>query len=91
MATQRRKKSTAKAARPARPKVAKDIQIDIKKADELWSSYTLSDGSVLRLKPVVVEVVKSPGKLTPSGDPVYSVRSTLIIDVKSQPAQKKVR
>ena len=71
-------------------------QRDIKKAEEHWSSYTLDDGSILKIRPVLVDVVRARNKFADDGTPMYFLKSALIINVKAPaklrkkaPAKKK--
>lgn len=57
-------------------------EIEILEAKERWSEYRLADGTVLRLKPVMIAVFHN-GQRTPDGDPIYNMKSTLITDVRS--------
>jgi hypothetical protein len=50
-------------------------------AKEAWSFYRLSDGTTLRIKPVMIGVFRADGQQTADGEPVYSMKSTLITDV----------
>src|SRR6516162_2492854 len=52
-------------------------------AKEAWSFYRLSDGTTLRIKPVMIGVFRADGQQTADGEPVYSMKSTLITDVRA--------
>ena len=60
--------------------------VDLMTENETWNEYTLSDGTVLRMKTVVTEVVKIRGKTDADGKPIYVVRSGNI--VHSRPPTK---
>jgi hypothetical protein len=57
-------------------------EIEIVEAKERWSEYRLADGTILRLRPVMIAVFRADGQYTPEGDPVYNMKSTLITDVR---------
>jgi len=57
--------------------------IEVVSARELWSEYQLADGTVLRLKPIVIGVSRVADAQTLDGDPVYEMKSTLVTDVKA--------
>ena len=57
-------------------------EIEIVETKERWSEYRLADGTTLRLRPVMIAVFRADGQLTPDGDPVYNMKSTLITDVR---------
>lgn len=62
--------------------------VPVKKTEENWNIYTLEDGSVLRLKPVVTEVIRLDG-YSEDGDPVYMVKSTNVMGVDAAENLKK--
>ncbi len=55
---------------------------DIKVRDEQWSEFTLNDGATIRLKPAIIEIRKVRNQFTPNGDPIYVVKSTVVVDTK---------
>ena len=57
-------------------------EVEVMSARELWSEYQLADGTVLRLKPIVIGVSRVPEAQTADGDPVYNMKSTLVADVR---------
>jgi hypothetical protein len=59
------------------------IEIEMVEAKERWSEYQLADGTTLRIKPVMIAVFREDGQLTADGEPVYSMKSTLITDVRA--------
>jgi hypothetical protein len=63
--------------------------VDVLEAKEVWSEYRLSDGTVLRIKPVMITVSRIEGEHTIDGDPVYNMKSTVVTDVKAPQALKK--
>jgi hypothetical protein len=58
-------------------------EIEMLEAKEAWSVYRLSDGTTLRTKPVMIAVFRADGQFTADGEPVYSMKSTLITDVRA--------
>jgi hypothetical protein len=58
-------------------------EIEMIEAKERWSEYRLSDGTTLRLKPVMIAIFRADGQYTPDGEPVYNMKSTLITDVRA--------
>jgi len=61
-------------------------EIEMVEAKEAWSVYRLSDGTTLRIKPVMIGVFRADGQQTADGEPVYSMKSTLITDVRAPAA-----
>jgi len=54
--------------------------MDVDDRKEAWCEYTLNDKTIIRLKPVIIEVRKIKNQTAPNGDPIYFVKSTVITD-----------
>ncbi len=56
--------------------------VDFETVREEYNSYKLSDGSTIRMKTVVTNIIRTE-EFTPSGEPVYIVNSqnVLVADV----------
>ena len=54
--------------------------IDIENMKETWSEYTLKDGTLLKVKPIIMEIRRLKSHHATNGDPVYFVKSTVITD-----------
>jgi hypothetical protein len=48
---------------------------------EHWNEYLLDDHSVLKLKPVVTDIVRVPNEYDGAGNPVYVIQSTNVVAV----------
>ncbi|MFZ0052560.1 MAG: hypothetical protein WAK96_12365 [Desulfobaccales bacterium] len=48
---------------------------------EAWSEYKVSDGTVIRLKPVATNIIKILNEYDASGKPVYIVQSSNVLGV----------
>jgi hypothetical protein len=58
------------------------VPVEVKKAEEPSSEYELSDGSVLRVKSILTEVMKLHNQRDPvSGHPLYLVRTNPVVTV----------
>jgi hypothetical protein len=57
-------------------------EVEVLSAKEAWSEYRLADGTILRVKPIMIDVSRVSEAQTADGDPVYNMRSTLVTDVK---------
>ena len=55
--------------------------VGFRSAGEHWNEYLLDDGTVLKLKIVVTDVVRVDGHFDQSGNPVYVVQSTNVVAV----------
>ena len=63
--------------------------VDVLESKEVWSEYRLADGTVLRIKPVMIMVARMDGEHTLEGDPVYNMKSTLVTDVRAPQELRK--
>jgi hypothetical protein len=59
--------------------------VDFETVREEYNSYRLSDGSTIRMKTVVTNIIRTE-EFTPNGEPVYIVNSqnVLVADVPDQ-------
>lgn len=48
---------------------------------EHWNEYLLDDGTVIRMKPVVTEILRMEGQYDPQGNPAYMINSTNVTAV----------
>lgn len=64
-------------------------EVEMLEAKENWSVYRLADGTTLRIKPVMIAIFRVDGQLTPAGEPVYNMKSTVITDVRVPTAPTK--
>jgi len=56
--------------------------VEVLSSKEAWSEYHLADGTVLRVKPIMIDVSRVSETQSADGDPVYTMRSTLVTDVR---------
>jgi len=66
---------------------ATEVKFQTRKED--WNEYQLMDGSVLKMKLVVAEVYRIENVYDEENNPVYQVKSTNLLVVKSPDALKK--
>jgi hypothetical protein len=50
-------------------------------AQEHWNEYLLDDGSVMKIKLVLTEVVKVPGQFDVKGCPMYGYETNTVMTV----------
>lgn len=55
------------------------VPVQVVKSDELFSTYLLDDGTVLRMKNVVLHVYRLSGQTDIHGQPAYSVHAQMMI------------
>ena len=61
------------------------FEVSVDESTERWSEVKLADGSVLRIKPVVISAIRVDGKYDQDGNPIYSVKVNQIMTVASAP------
>jgi hypothetical protein len=65
------------------PSLLASTEVDVVEAKETWSEYRLADGTVLRIKPIMISVSRVGEPQSPDEEPVYSMKSTLVTDVRA--------
>lgn len=65
------------------------LEVRFRSNKEEWNEYVLEDGTSLRMKAVVSEVVRLEGEYDVEGNPVYVVKSANMLVVKSPDNMKK--
>jgi len=84
------RKVTVKVPMPDGRSVEKTgIDVGIVKSDEKWSEVELQDGTTLRLRPNVVQVIRVDGEFDNDGNPAYITRVGNVVVVSSPPELKK--
>lgn len=61
-------------------------EVEVIEAKEAWSEYRLADGTVLRVKPIMIAVSRVDDAGATSDEPVYNMKSTLVTDVRGAKA-----
>ena len=57
------------------------VEVDMQSSKENWNEYALEDGTRLRLKVVVQQVVRLEDR-NPGGEPIYVIKSMNILDAR---------
>jgi hypothetical protein len=65
------------------------VEVTVTEANEAWSKVTLEDGTVIKLKPVVTSVVRAKGQYDAEGNPLYIVKTSLILIPEQVPTNLK--
>ena len=71
-------------------KASDTSEVEVLDSKERWSEYRLADGTTMRVKSVVIAIFRDENNKSADGEPVYSMKSTLITDVRTpafSPAQ----
>ena len=61
------------------------IDMEIEESSDKWSEMKLHDGTRLRVKTVVTQVIRLDGMWDPEGNPAYFVKSSPVVTVLSAP------
>jgi hypothetical protein len=62
---------------------------DAESGGEKWSHYNLHDGTTLKVKPIVAEVLRIEGQYAPNGDPIYTINAQMIVAAVSPDSLKR--
>ena len=65
------------------------LETRFKVVREDWNEYELEDGTIIRMKPVVAEVLRIVDHWDTEGNPVYQVKSANVLMVKAPDHLKK--
>lgn len=66
--------------------IVEEIEFEVER--EAWNTYVLGDGTTMKIKAVLAEVLRVDGKYAPNGDPLYVVNATPLVSTNS-PEQLK--
>lgn len=59
----------------------KIVAIDVVNSKTGWSDFELSDGTVVRIKGVMIDAKKAVDQYAPDGKPIYLLQMTLVNDL----------
>lgn len=65
------------------------LEMPFQTGAEFWNEYVLHDGSVIRLKSVVTEILKLEDKFDAEGNPIYLLKSTNIVSISPSDRARK--
>jgi hypothetical protein len=66
------------------------VEVPVDESSEKWSEYKLEDGTTIRLKQVLMEVIRT-GQYDPEGNPLYAIKAQpvlLVVDVPDKLKRK---
>jgi hypothetical protein len=63
--------------------MGEEVEFQPSDGGEKWSVYALLDGTTLKVKAVVADVVRVDGQYAPNGDPIYSINAQLIVSTSA--------
>jgi hypothetical protein len=64
------------------------VEVQVDESSEKWSEYKLEDGTTIRIKQVLMEVVRT-GEHDPEGNPMYAVKAQPILSIVDVPDRLK--
>jgi len=50
---------------------------------ERWTTYILGDGTQMKVKAVVADIVRIENEYAPNGDPLYTVNAQIVVNTNS--------
>jgi hypothetical protein len=59
--------------------------VAISESTERWTELKLEDGSILRVKPAIVRVIRADDKYDQEGNPIYVIQGGQVMVVGSSP------
>jgi len=65
------------------------VIVDFEADKESFSTYILHDGTSLKIKAVLTEVLRIEGLYQPNGDPVYGVQAQQVLAVNAAESLRK--
>jgi hypothetical protein len=65
------------------------IEMPFQTGAEHWNEYVVNDGTVIRLKTVVTDVLKIEGQFDASGNPAYFLKSSQVVSISPSDRAKK--
>ena len=65
------------------------VPVKFKSIREEWNEYDLDDGSRIRMKTIVSDVVRIPDEYDAENNPIYVIKSTNMVVVSSPDTLKK--
>jgi hypothetical protein len=67
--------------------MAEEIEFETER--ENWNVYALHDGTTLKIKAVLAEVLRVEGMYAPNGDPLYIVNASPVVSSSSPDSLKR--
>ncbi len=65
------------------------VDVPVASSQENWSEYTLEDGTIMRIKTVVLFVIRAIGQYDQEGNPLYFTRAQPVIGSVHVPEKLK--
>lgn len=65
------------------------VEVGVEEATERWTDLKLADGTVIRIKTVVLTVLRLEGQYDQDGNPMYQIKANQIMTASSPDILKK--
>lgn len=62
--------------------MAEEVEFESDGAEK-WNTYVLHDGTTLKVKAVLADVLRVDGMYAPNGDPVYTINAQLLVNTNA--------
>jgi hypothetical protein len=62
--------------------MAEEVEFEAERP-EAWNTYILHDGTSLKIKAVLSEVLRVEGEYAPNGDPLYLSNASLVVSTNA--------
>ena len=73
-----------------RDALASSVDLDFEEVEENWNTYTLSDGTTIKVK-LVLRGVKRLKRYEPDGTPIYVINSINVVRAVNVPEELKAK
>jgi len=68
--------------------MAEEVEFEADSAEK-WNTYALHDGTTLKMKAVLADVLRLDGQYAPNGDPLYTVNAQIVVTTNVPENMKK--
>lgn len=70
-------------------KIVDAVEVEVSESTERWTEIKLSDGTAIRIKPVVLSALRIEGEYDQEGNPVYQIKANQVMTASSPDHLKK--
>ena len=70
-------------------KLVEGVELDFKATKEEWNEYQTTDGSIVRMKVVVISIVRLKDEYDKENYPIYLLKSSNVVSVSAPENLKK--
>ena len=74
---------------PYEGKTVEGVDLDFKQIKEEWNEYQVADGTTIRMKAVVTNIVRLTNQYDKDNNPVYLVKSSNVLTISPPEKLKK--